>query len=82
MAETVLEAEGLTRRFGALAANEDVSLTLRRGECHAVIGPNGAGKSTLVAMLAGEQRPDAGRVRLAGEDITALGAAARARRRI
>jgi branched-chain amino acid transport system ATP-binding protein len=77
-----LEARGLTRRFGALAANEEVTLTLAPGECHAVIGPNGAGKSTLVAMLAGEQRPDAGSVLLAGEDITALGPAARARRGI
>jgi branched-chain amino acid transport system ATP-binding protein len=79
MPEPVLEARGLTRRFGALAAAEDVSLTLRPGECHAVIGPNGAGKSTLVAMLAGEQRPDGGTVLLGGEDITRLGAAARAR---
>jgi branched-chain amino acid transport system ATP-binding protein len=78
----MLEARGLTRRFGALAANEDVTLTLAAGECHAVIGPNGAGKSTLVAMLAGEQRPDAGRVVLAGHDITTLGPAARARRGI
>jgi branched-chain amino acid transport system ATP-binding protein len=79
MAEPILEARGLTRRFGALAANEDVSLTLLAGECHAVIGPNGAGKSTLVAMLAGEQRPDAGTVLLAGEDVTHLGPAQRAR---
>jgi branched-chain amino acid transport system ATP-binding protein len=82
MAEPALEARGLTRRFGALAANEDVSLTLLPGECHAVIGPNGAGKSTLVAMLAGEQRPDAGRVLFGGDDVTTLGAAARARRGI
>lgn len=79
MAEAVLEARGLTRRFGALAANEDVSLAIGPGECHAVIGPNGAGKSTLVAMLAGEQRPDAGSVLLAGEDVTTFGAARRAR---
>jgi branched-chain amino acid transport system ATP-binding protein len=82
MHRPVLEARGLARRFGALAANEDVSLTLLAGECHAVIGPNGAGKSTLVAMLAGEQRPDAGAVLLGGEDVTALGPAQRARRGI
>jgi len=82
MPRPLLEACGLTRRFGALAANEDVSLTLLPGECHAVIGPNGAGKSTLVAMLAGEQRPDSGTVLLAGEDVTALGPARRARRGI
>lgn len=78
----MLEARRVTRRFGALAANEDVSLTLLPGECHAVIGPNGAGKSTLVAMLAGEQRPDAGTVWLGGEDVTQLGTARRARRGI
>ena len=79
MDRPLLEARALTRRFGALAANEDVSLALLPGQCHAVIGPNGAGKSTLVAMLAGEQRADAGTILLAGEDITALPAAARAR---
>jgi branched-chain amino acid transport system ATP-binding protein len=82
MASPVLEARGLTRRFGALAANEDVSVSLLAGECHAVIGPNGAGKSTLVAMLAGEQHPDAGAVLLGGENVTRLCAAARARRGI
>jgi branched-chain amino acid transport system ATP-binding protein len=82
MAEPVLEARGLTRRFGALVANEEVSLALLPGQCHAVIGPNGAGKSTLVAMLAGEQRPDRGTIHLGGADITALAAAARARRGI
>lgn len=79
MVEPLLEARGLTRRFGALAANEDVSLALLPGQCHAVIGPNGAGKSTLVAMLAGEQRPDRGTILLGAEDVTRLAAAARAR---
>ncbi len=82
MAEPLLEARGLSRRFGALAANEDVSLALMPGQCHAVIGPNGAGKSTLVAMLAGEQRPDRGTILLGAEDVTPLAAAARARRGI
>ncbi|HYZ30741.1 MAG TPA: ABC transporter ATP-binding protein [Crenalkalicoccus sp.] len=75
----VLAAEGLTRRFGGLTAVADVSLTLSRGELHAVIGPNGAGKSTLVNLLAGELRPSAGRIRLAGEDATAWPAWRRAR---
>jgi len=53
---------------------------VREGETHAIIGPNGAGKTTLISQLAGNLRPDRGRVRFAGEDITALSAPARARR--
>ncbi|MFQ3622820.1 MAG: ATP-binding cassette domain-containing protein [Acetobacteraceae bacterium] len=79
-AEPVLSAEGLSRRFGALAAVADVSLDLEDGECHAVIGPNGAGKTTLLGLLAGEIEPDCGTVRLLGEDVTRLGPARRARR--
>jgi branched-chain amino acid transport system ATP-binding protein len=56
-----------------------VSLDLRPGEIHALIGPNGAGKSTLIAQIAGNLRPDAGTVRLAGRDITGLSVAHRAR---
>ncbi|MEM9497304.1 MAG: ABC transporter ATP-binding protein [Pseudomonadota bacterium] len=75
----VLEAEALTKRFGAVVANEDVTLDLRAGEVHAVIGPNGAGKSTLIGQLCGTVRPDRGRVRLMGQDVTPSSAAARAR---
>ena len=65
----VLATEGLTRRFGGLVAVRDVSITLNRGELHAVIGPNGAGKTTLVSLLAGELRPSSGRIVLDGADI-------------
>ena len=75
-----LAVEGLVKRFGGLTATDGVSLTLRPGEIHALIGPNGAGKSTLIGQIAGTIRPDAGRVMLAGEDVTRLDAAARARR--
>jgi branched-chain amino acid transport system ATP-binding protein len=75
----VLEADGLSRRFGGVLAVVDVSLALRVGELHAVIGPNGAGKSTLVNLLAGELPPTGGRIRLNGADITGLGSARRAR---
>lgn len=70
MAEPLLHAERLFKRFGALAAVADVSIDLVTGECHAVIGPNGAGKSTLLALLAGEIMPDAGVVAFDGRDVT------------
>ena len=74
-----LAVEGLTKRFGGLLATDHVSLSLRAGEIHALIGPNGAGKSTLIGQIAGTIRPDAGRVRLGGREVTGLDAAARAR---
>ena len=74
-----LEANGLRKSFGGLIAVGGVDLDLRRGELHALIGPNGAGKTTLVGLLGGGLRPDAGRVRLSGRDVTGLTVAARAR---
>jgi branched-chain amino acid transport system ATP-binding protein len=76
--EPLLVTTGLGRNFGGLAAVRDVSLKLMRGELHAVIGPNGAGKSTLVNLLAGEIAPSAGRIELAGNDVTHTPAHARA----
>ncbi len=70
MAEPLLETAGLTRRFGALAAVDGVSLRFERGGVHAVIGPNGAGKSTLLRLLSGELRATAGVIRLLGRDVT------------
>jgi len=75
----LLQASGLTRRFGGLAAVNAVSIELRRGEVHAVIGTNGAGKSTLVNMLSGELAPSDGTIRLAGIDITKWSQPKRAR---
>jgi branched-chain amino acid transport system ATP-binding protein len=80
MNKILLEVRGLRKSFGALLASDDVDLEVREGETHAIIGPNGAGKTTLIGQLAGELRPDRGRVRFAGEDVTALSAPARARR--
>ncbi len=74
-----LAVHGLSKRFGGLTATDDVSLALRAGEIHALIGPNGAGKSTLIGQIAGWIAPDAGRITLAGRDVTALGVAERAR---
>jgi len=80
MNNALLKVRGLTKSFGALLASDHVDLEVREGETHAIIGPNGAGKSTLISQLAGNLRPDSGRVRFAGEDITALSAPARARK--
>lgn len=77
MGDAVLEAEGLIKAFGGLTATDNLSLSVTRGELHAVIGPNGAGKTTLVNLLAGMMRPDAGRIRFSGRDITRLTAPAR-----
>ena len=79
MAEALLEVVDLHRSFGGVAAVAGVSLEVRPGEIHAVIGPNGAGKTTLISLLAGELRPDRGRIRLAGRDLTGRPAHARAR---
>ena len=77
MTEPLLDIRGLVKAFGALRATDGVTLDVQPGETHAVIGPNGAGKTTLIAQLSGTLRPDEGRIRFAGEDVTALGAAAR-----
>jgi len=70
VAEALLQTEGLTRRFGALAAVDGVSLRIERGTVHAIIGPNGAGKSTLLNLLSGELRATSGIVRFRGQDVT------------
>ncbi|MDE2790560.1 MAG: ABC transporter ATP-binding protein [Paracoccaceae bacterium] len=75
----ILEVDQLTKRFGAVVANECVSFDLAVDEIHALIGPNGAGKSTLVRQITGELRHDAGTIRFRGRDISHLGAADRAR---
>ncbi|MEU6785844.1 ATP-binding cassette domain-containing protein [Nonomuraea angiospora] len=65
----VLRTESLSKRFGAVTALRDVSLTLRRGEVLGLIGDNGAGKSTLVKLLCGFHQPDSGRILLDGEEV-------------
>ena len=67
---TLLAVSDLVKRFGGLTATDGVSLTVERGEVHAVIGPNGAGKTTLINQLSGELVPDAGRIAFDGTDIT------------
>jgi branched-chain amino acid transport system ATP-binding protein len=80
MAEPLLEARGLIRRFGGIIATDNLDLAVAPGEIHAVIGPNGAGKTTLVAQLSGELKPNAGTIVFAGEDVTALPVELRSRR--
>ncbi len=70
MNEVLLSAKNLTKRFGGLAAVNDVSVDLWRDQIHAVIGPNGAGKSTLTNLLSGDLPPTSGTVHLGGHDIT------------
>jgi len=67
----VIEVEGLTRRFGDFTAVDDVSFAVGEGEVFAFLGPNGAGKSTTINMLCTLAKPTAGRVRVAGFDVSA-----------
>ena len=69
---SLLRVEGLHKSFGGVKAVQGISLAVAAGELLALIGPNGAGKSTCFNMLNGQIRPDAGRVTLAGQDITGL----------
>jgi branched-chain amino acid transport system ATP-binding protein len=68
----MLEVRSLTKSFGGLAAIDQVSIDVGANEVVALIGPNGAGKTTLFSCIAGFIRPDAGRVRLLGHDVTGL----------
>jgi branched-chain amino acid transport system ATP-binding protein len=79
MSDCLLEVRDVTRRFGGLVANADVSLAVRSGELLGLIGPNGAGKSTLFNLIAGAFPPTAGRILFAGRDITLLPAPQRCR---
>jgi branched-chain amino acid transport system ATP-binding protein len=76
---TLLRANGLTRRFGGLKAVNNVSVDLHIGEVHAVIGTNGAGKSTLINMLSGEIPVSDGTIMLGNNDVTYLPQPKRAR---
>ncbi len=70
MSEPILRLENLRKSFGALVVTDDVNLSLQPGELHAVIGPNGAGKTTLIHQISGLTNSDAGRIWLAGEDVS------------
>ena len=65
-----LEVENVTKSFGGVMAVNRVSLTLNQGEILGLIGPNGAGKSTLFNLISGVEKPNGGRIRFDGRDIT------------
>ncbi|MCZ8261060.1 MAG: ABC transporter ATP-binding protein [Beijerinckiaceae bacterium] len=77
---TLLETENLSIAFGGITAVDQVSLAVAPGQIHSIIGPNGAGKTTLFNLVSGLYLPSAGRVRLAGEDVTGLAPEQLARR--
>ena len=68
----ILEASGLTKRYGGLLANNDIDFSVSRGELRGIIGPNGAGKTTFFKMLTCEVPPTSGKIMFEGRDITGL----------
>jgi spermidine/putrescine ABC transporter ATP-binding subunit len=72
MTRSLLEIQGVTKRFGPVTAVDKLSLTVNDGEFFAILGPSGCGKTTLLRVVAGFETPDEGRVVLAGADITEL----------
>jgi len=78
MSETILQVEGLSKHFGGIVANQDITFSVEEGEIISIIGPNGAGKSTLFKMICGvrpkgsTRKPDSGTVHFHGQNITML----------
>ena len=72
MVEPLLELRGLRKTYGALVVTDDVSLSVNRGELHAIIGPNGAGKTTLIHQISGLIGSASGQILFDGEEITRL----------
>lgn len=70
MTETIFQTDELTKRFGALTANDRISLSVERGEIRGIIGPNGSGKTTFFNCVTGFLEPEEGRVTFDGTDVT------------
>ena len=68
----LLEVRNVTKRFGGIVANHDITLDVREGEIVGLIGPNGAGKSTFFDVVTGSYRPEGGTIRFAGTDLRGL----------
>lgn len=69
---SILDVQNLTKKFGGLTANQDISMTVEKGSITAVIGPNGAGKTTFFNMITGVYQPTSGNILLEGEKINGL----------
>ncbi len=72
MADTLLRVENLVQRFGGIIATDNLSLTVKTGELHAIIGPNGAGKTTLISQLTGQLLPNSGTIHFSDLNITTM----------
>ncbi len=79
---TLLELDGITKSFGRVVVADDLSLGVSAGDLVGIVGPNGAGKTSVFSIISGDLSPDSGQVRLGGEVVTGLDAAARCRRGI
>ena len=71
-AESIVSIEGVSKRFGSVAACDGVDLDIRRGELFALLGGSGCGKTTLLRMIAGFETPDRGRILIDGQDVTGV----------
>src|ERR1700761_3705001 len=69
-AASAIHVTGLRKRYGDVTALADVDLVVRAGEFFTLLGPSGSGKTTLLRLIAGCERPDRGRIELAGRDVT------------
>ena len=79
MTAPLIEAEGLSKRFGGVQAVQRISLAVTAGEIFAIIGPNGAGKSTMLNLLSGVSQPDSGRLAFGGRSLIGMPSFRRAR---
>lgn len=70
MTDVILQTNELTKRFGALTANDQISLSVERGDIRGIIGPNGSGKTTFFNCVTGFLNPDEGRIEFDGVDVT------------
>ena len=76
MTSPALSLKGISRRFGAVLANDDASLEVAPGTIHALVGENGAGKSTLMKIAYGQVRADAGTIAIRGTQVPRASASA------